>query len=502
MSDQTTKNPDDAFLIEFFKNFETMLSPSKAERRYSGTADFKVFSEFLIKDIGEMKVRLKDADNEYFYYACRHIFNILDWIRLIVDAGFITFRDAFEQLFEDNYKDRHILQNMYDACFEKWISQKRGQYEIGENFYNVIDGKLYYHNRRGQWFEVDRKTAFDLKPDQILVEDGIVISQLDGEYKETWYDSIIKRWENKKYQGVLADDFLQFNDKETSPEAYFDFTIEHIKTLLKNPVSVTELERFSGGEDIDIEYLVKICVPLLDIVKKRRNSGSHTLFLLRDCVLFYEAQKTVDILCGEDTSADQILVGRKLLSHKPGQWGYYAVMLEALYIAHDRCPTNFDDFYNEYARLLDMFVSLNSEFGRIITDIADYIKQHIKTDKNKIVVFDIGFQGSIALLTKYIIDRHIKPSGPGGKKIETDIKIGVGAVWSKELFGDRYESDYFPFLNRVQLMARSDELYHYKEESLNAGKLQVIMGDKKWQQKATIELVVLVIVALLSETDK
>lgn len=501
MSDQITKVHDDTFLINFFKNFETMLTPSKAERRYSGTADFQVFSEFLIKDIKEVQGKLEKPDDEYLYYVCQHIYNILDWIRLIVDAGFTTFSGAFEQLFEEHFKDGRILQNIYDACFEKWIFQKEGQYKIGENFYNILNGKIYYHDRLGQWFEVSRTTAFDLLPDRVLIKDNDTISELNRGYKETWYDAIIRQWENKKYQGVLPNNFLQFDGKETSPEAYFDFSIEYIKTLLKNPVSITELERFGGDEDVDIEYVVKICAPLLDIVKRRRDDNSHTLYLLRDCVTFYEAQKTIDILCGEDTSADQILVGRKLLSHKPGQWGYYAVMLEALYIAHDRYPTNFDDFYNEYARLMNMFASLNPEFGKIIANIADYIKQHIETNKNKIVVFDIGFQGSIALLTKYIIDHHIHPSNSGGK-IEADIKIGVGALWSKELFGDRFEDDYFPFLNRVQLMARSDELYHYKEDSLKDGKLQVIMGDRKWQQKATIELVVLVIVALLSQTDK
>ncbi|EKE22179.1 MAG: hypothetical protein ACD_7C00029G0005, partial [uncultured bacterium] len=63
-----------------------------------------------------------------------------------------------------------------------------------------------------------------------------------------------------------------------------------------------------------------------------------------------------------------------------------------------------------------------------------------------------------------------------------------------------YENDYFPFLNRVQLMARSDELFHYKEESLESGKLRVVMGNKEWQQKAAIELAVLEMVILLTQT--
>lgn len=495
MPDQISQKQTDEWLIKLFKDVGTILTPDISKINWSVTTDFQVFSEFLIKDIKEMQERLKDADDEYLYYVCRHIFNIKDWIGLIVTAGFLNFNDTFEKLFYEKFGDKHILQNMYDSCFDRWISHKNGQQKIGENFYNIQGGKLYYRNRFGQWFEVDKTTAFDLKPNRKIIEDSDMVDKLNSEYKETWYDSVLKRWNDKKYQGVLPDNFLQFNEKETSPEAYFDFTIAHIKTLLKNPVSIAELERWNGGKIVDLEHIVKISALVSDITAKRRKDDSHTIYLLRDCLMFYEMHKTMDILHSQNTSADQILVGRKLLSHPLREGGYYAVTLEILYNAHRRYPKNFTDFYNEYARLMNTFVSLNPEFSTIIANLADYIKEHSQTDKDKIVIFDIGFQGSIALLTKYIIDHHIKPSNQNGK-IETDIKLGVGAEWSKELFGDRCENDYFPFLNRVQLAARSDELYHYKRGSLGSGKLQVVMGDKEKQREAAIELVVLVMTAL------
>lgn len=502
MPDQTTQlSPDDEGLVDFFKHFETILSPSRAERNYSNSADFHVFSKYLIKDIQEMEAQLKNGGDEYLYYVCRHIFNIIDWISLVIDAGVSNFGDAFEQLFDKHFGDRHILQNMYDACFEKWISKKTGQWKIGENFYNILDGKLYYRNRFGQWFEVDRKTAFDLKPDKERIEEKTIIGQLNSDYRETQYDAIIKKWEDKQFKGKLPDDFLHFDYQETSPEVYFDFTKEHIKTLLKNPVSIAELERWNGTKIVDLEHIVKIADFVLKIAKKRRADDSHTIYLLRDCLMFHELHKTLDILNSEDTSADQVLIGRKLLTHKLREWGYYIVTLEVLYIAHDRYPTSFTDFYNEYSRLLDIFATLNPGFAAVIADLADYIKEHTGTNKNKIIIFDIGFQGSIALLTKYIIDRHIKPTNLNAK-IETDVKIGVGAEWSKKLFGDRYDNDCFPLLNRVQLMARSDELFHYKEGSLESGRLKIVMGNKEWQQKAATELVVLVMITLLAQTEK
>lgn len=500
MSDKNTVH-DDTWLIKLFKDVEIILNTDKAEIDWTVTTDFQVFSEFLIKNIQEIQEKLKAADDDYLYYTCEHTFNIMDWIKLIGAAGFPTFNPAFENLFDKQFGNKHILQNMYDTCFEKWISSKRGQYRVGENFYNILDAKLYYRNRFGQWFEVDRTTAFDLKPNKTLIEDNGIIDQLNSEYKETWYDAILKQWDGKQYRGILPEDFLRFENEETSPEEYSVFTVAQIKTFLKNPISVAELERWNGAKIIDLEDIVKISARVLDITKKRRESGSHTIYLLRDCLMFYELHKTLDILNQKDTSSDQILIGRKLLSHKLREGGYYAVTLEALYNAHRRYPTDFNEFYNEYARLMNMFVSLNQGFATVIANIAEYVKEHTKTDKNKIVVFDIGFQGSIALLTKYIIDHHINPSNPKST-IQTDVKIGVGALWSKQLFGDRHYGDYFPFLNHVQLAARSDELYHYKLNSLDSGKLRVVMGDKKWQQKATVELATLVMIALLDHTDK
>ncbi len=500
MSDQANKTQDDTWLFNWFKDFEKMPVVSKSDMNWSVTDDFKVFGEFLINDIQNIQDRLKTSDDEYLYNVCRHIFNILDWIKLmVVDVGHVALASALESLFEKQFGDKHILQNMYDFCFKKWVSQKEGQQQIGENFYNVLAGKLYYRNRFNQWFEVDGKTAFDLKPNKELIEDKAISDQLNREYKETWYDAILRQWQDKQYQGTLPDDFLQFEDEETTPETYFDFTIPQIKTLLKNPASITELERWNGGKITDLEDIVKISALIGKIVAKIRKDHSHTIYLLRDCLMFYEAHKTMDILNSHDTSSDQIMVGRKLLSHESREWAYYIGTLSALSAAHLRYPTNFEEFYNEYARLLDVFVSLNPGFAKVIESLADYIKKHIRTDKNKIVIFDIGFQGSIALLTKYIIDRHLSPSGSSGK-IETDIKVGVVALWSKKLFGeDRYDDDYFPFLNRVQLATRSNDLYHYKTGSFESGKLQVLMGDKENQHKAAVELVVLVMVTLLSQ---
>lgn len=491
-------NPD---LIWFFKNFETVLSSNKKpsiENLSAGT-DFKVFSKYLIDDVRKIQKQLINANDEYLLYACEHTFNIMDWIKLIVGNRSQIFSDAIECVFDEHFADKYILQNIYNTSLEKWIYKKSGQHKIGENFYNVLSGNLYYRNRFDQWFRVEKGSAFDIQPNKKLIKNNDVIDQLNKEYQETWYDVILNNWRDKHYKGVLPDDFMRFEDKETSPEAYFDFTVDHIKSLLNKPVSIKELERWNGNKIVDLEDTVKLCSLALNIVRKRREDNNHTIYLLRDCLVFYEIHKTLDILNSEETSIDQLLIGRKLLSHKPDKWEYYIVTLEALYDAHKRYPTDFTKFYNEYARLLDIFASMNPGFVVLLGNLAEYIKKHMQTKKNKIVIFDVGFQGSINLLIKYVIERRIKPLYSSGD-IETEIKIAIGAEWSKELFGDRYESDYFPFLNRIQLLARSDELYHYKLGSLDDGSLRVVMGNKQWQQKASIELVILVMITLSEYT--
>lgn len=498
MLNQFSNKDDDSALEELFKDFEKIIPDSKSYVDWFISADFQCFREYLVKDIKKMQQMTETANENDLYYLCQHIFNIKDWFKLMVeDAGFPTFGTAWELVFDKHFGDKYILQSLYNACFEKWIAGKNGQYKIGENFYNILDDKLFYRNCYHQWFEVSRETVFDLKPSRELTEETELIERLNKEYKETWYDEIISRWKDKKYQGKIPKDFLYFGEKETDPGKYLDFTLSQIRKVLENPISIEELERWNGEEMADLEHLVKIAVFVLRIVKNRRIDDSQTLYLLRDSLIFLEAQKIVDILEGKNTSSDQILVGRKLLSHKPEHWGYYAVMLEVLYSAHIRYPTDFKKFYDEYARLMDMFVSLNTKFAAIVRDIADYIKKHVGTDKNKIIVFDIGFQGSIALLTKYIIDRYVERPGSQGK-FETEIEIGVGAQWSKELFGNRYDSDYFPMLNRIQLLTRSEKLYQYKEDSLRSGSLQVTMGNTNNQHKAAVELVALAMVSILT----
>ncbi len=129
MPNQSTIEHDDIELTELFKDFGAIFTKNninKSNLDWSTTIDFQVFSEFLINDIHEMQERLKNPDDDYLYYACRHIFNIQDWIKLIVeDAGFQTFTNAWEHLFDENFGDKHILQTMYDACFEKWVYQKK-----------------------------------------------------------------------------------------------------------------------------------------------------------------------------------------------------------------------------------------------------------------------------------------------------------------------------------------------------------------------------------------
>ena len=499
MKSLNKNNNQDDDLIYFFENFETILSNKAPDvEEISNRVDFKVFGEYFTHDIREIQQRLDGADDDYLLYVSEHIFNIIDWLQLILENRDRAFGEALERLFDQTFGDKRILHTTYRASFDRWIVGKQGQYKIGVNTYSITNETLYYRDRVKQWFKVDRDTVFDIKPIKEPVTDESRITHLNEGYKDTSYDLIIKKWESKNYNNALPQDFSEFSKETTTPEEYFRFTTDNIRALLNNPVSIAELERWNGESITDLEDIVKLCMTTLDVVKERREDDSHTVYLLRDCMIFYEINKTLDILSSKEVSSDQLLIGRKALSNAPDQQGYYIVILEALYEAHGRYSDNFSDFYDEFARLLDLFASIDPGFMGMIDNSTDYIKAHIQTNKDKIVIFDVGFQGTINLFIKYVIDRYINTSASKPHP-ETEIEVSIGALWSKELFGSRARGYYFPFLNRLQLLARSDELYHYKFGSLDSGSVEVTMGSKEWQQKAATELVTLVMVTQLVE---
>lgn len=488
--------PDEWF-IKIFKDPDIIFSTNHSKIDWSIVSDFQVQGGFLIKFIKEIQGKIKNADDDYLYSASRQLYNTIECIRQIIGVNIgPAYMRAFETLFQQEFGDKKIYRKVYLTCFEKWIGKKVGQYQVGHNYYNILKGNLFYRDRFGQWFEIDKEHAFDLQPmKKRFLRDKKTIVLLNSTYKETPYDKIINLWNKKEFKGVLKSDFLKFNKKETSPEEYIKFTLKHIKKLIHNPVSIKELERWNGGE-FDLEHLVKISVCLYDYISKK-NNHDHTVYLLRDCLAFYELIKIRDMLTGEKTSIDQLMIGRKLLRSKHNRWGYWLIANEVFQHAYKVHPTNYDAFYNEYSRLMDMFVSLNPDFAKVVDSLAIYIKKHIRTDR-KNIIFDIGFSGTITTLIKYIIDRHINQSNQN-QKIEADMKLFAGASWFKPLFKNRHETDNFFLLHHTQNMAMSEHLYHYKPGSLKSGKLRATMGDKEWQHKAAVEFVVLAMVALLKQ---
>lgn len=483
-------------LIYFFKNFELIIGKNTPTiEQVSSGVDFSVFQEFLFKDLQKLKNSIDNADDDYRLWAVEHLYNIIDWAHLIDENRGNIFSASLEQAFEKEFGDKKILTTLYDAYLQKWLIHKDGQHIIGGNTYTVFDNIIYYRDRFRQWHRVEKRTAFDLQPKMTLYTNREVIAHLEENYTPTPLDNLIQRWDDQDFQNELPKDFLEFDKQITNPEEYFDFSIKHIKALANNPVSIAELERWNGGAIKNLENVLTICSSVLEIVKNRRKEKEHTIYLLRDCLLFYEAHKILDYLNSDDTSSDQLLIGRKLLSQEPDKWGYYIVTLEALYEAHQRYPNNYDQFYNEFSRLMDLFCEVSPKFMEIIKKIAVYVREHLHTDQNKVTIFDVGFQGSINLLVQYVIDRHIVIDNT--RQIETDIQVSVGALWSKELFGNRIMDDYFPLLNRVQRMATNDELYHYVFNSLHRSQVSVTMGTKDWQRKAAIERAVMVMLAKL-----
>lgn len=230
LKSHTNTAEEDDDLVYFFKNFETILgSPKRLEiDKIINGIEFRVFSEYLINDIREIEKRLNSADDEYLLYVCEHIYSITEWTELMVGSVSEIFRKAWEKVFTEQFGDKNILTSIYARSINKWLVNKSDQHQLGGNTYTALDKNLYYRDRFGDWFQVDKQSAFDLQPKKNPVKDRTIIPQLDSTYLDTSTDKLIEEWQDQNYEGTLPEDFLSFAKAETNPQEYFDFSLENI----------------------------------------------------------------------------------------------------------------------------------------------------------------------------------------------------------------------------------------------------------------------------------
>ena len=114
---------------------------------------------------------------------------------------------------------------------------------------------------------------------------------------------------------------------------------------------------------------------------------------------------------------------------------------------------------------------------------------HIPLDLNTetiIDIVDLGFQGSINILVKYVIDRHCR----AGRDHKTVVHMYVLAEWFKSVYPGAYSSETYSLLTNIEVLARNELLYDYKLGSFAEGAISVVMGSKEEQEMANTELLV------------
>jgi hypothetical protein len=485
----------------WFEELENRTPPDKAKINWPYTLDFKIQGGFMVEDIRSLLQKVKTANDDELLYISQHCFNLISWIDQMGIMGFLGLSGFVDELLEKEFGNKNVIKDLQESSFKKWLSGKQGQYKIGENHYNIYENKIYYRNLQGNWHLVDEKDVFKIMPTLGLSPESTITEELEKDYHPTKYHQIFLEWQNSGFGDEIPKELFTTQVGETTPEEYLQFTIKNIKEIIACPVSYKQIEKLDtkGGEHL--EYLIKVGYLMAEFVEGRRKSNQHTVYLLRDCVIFYEIQKTLDLLDGKDTSSDQLIIGRKLLSSKRRAGGHWYVAQEILFHSYIKYPRDYPKFYEEFSRLMKEYAEYSQEFAEVLERLGTYIRKHIEgAIKNnlKIEIVDLGFQGSINVLVKYVIDNYCTKE----VKLETEIHMYVLAEWFKTVYGKRYTTETYSMLTKIEDLTRNEYLYDYKPGSFEAGEPMVIMGDESAQRDANVELLVMTMVTILAKRLK
>lgn len=483
-------------MADWFKDFENYPIVDKAKINWPYTLDFEVQSKYIVSDIKRLLKEVKTASDTELLKISQHCFNLLSWVRQMNIMGFHSLETYLNNVLIEEFGNKNVINNLQKEIFNRWVNNKSGQYYIGVNWYNILHGKIYYRKLTGEWFLVE-KGVFDVAPKLGISPNPETTSALEKDYTPTKYDKVFQEWKRNNYSNNFPIDLDDCVIGETSPENNFQHSMKKIKSILSSPVAIDLLEKEFNNLN-HLEYMIKVSLIMVEYAQQRRESKEHTVYLLRDCLIFYELQNTLDILDGQETSSDQLYIGRKIMSNKKREGGHWYFTQEVLFQCCLESPSSFEEFYKEYTKLLDEYTEYSQEFALFVKDIFIYIEKHIESampNNLKVTIVDLGFQGSINMFIKYVIDKYYQHK----PKLKTDIEMYVLAEWFKDIYGSkRYVSDTYSLLTHIEVLARNELLYEYNVDSLKDGNISIVMGSKEDQRNANIELIITTMVALIS----
>jgi hypothetical protein len=465
--------------------------------------DFDFILNFYLGEIEKLKKTSTTKNLQKLIQVSKHAFYLQSFIE---DAGFFGYPQITKNMrnrFLKDYGSKQILKKIQQASLKKALSELSGQCHIGENEYTIYKNNIYYRTLAGEWFKIHPSEIFYLLPKLDNKIDKKYSEYLEATYQPSNLDLIYASWYQKNWSAKVDPSLIQIKKTNSTPEKYLAISTKQIKNILDNPASLVALKNISGKDYNYLEQLIKVSYKIINFINTKRNDSVHLLHLLRDGIMFAEAQKTIDFLLHKNSSSSQIMISRKVLSSPDKEEFYWTLIVDVLYASLRKHPHDFNKFYAEYIIQMQKQEKEYPKLQVFFSKLANYINSSMDIDTRKIksiVICDTGLQGSINMLVKYLLDNYIFKNKK--VKIQTDIYLFVVGEWFKGIYKNKYFDDYYPMMKDIEIFMRSDQLYHYKKNSFEQGKLEVEMGGEKQQLLANVELFVLVQMCMLMRENK
>lgn len=485
-------------MANWFEEFENRPIRGKDQVPWLVTIEYEIQSKFFVSSLSFLPDINRASDSKLFS-AAQHCNNLFGWVEQMRIMGYTGLPGVIEDLLEEKYGNRQHLTDLRRAYTEKWLKGKSGQHNIGENNFTIYRDKFYYYSLRHEWREVEPSSIFNIMPKFGQKADSQISELLSAEYKPTRFQQVYMSWKDTNYSGKLPVSSAKTG--QTTPEDVLKDTLGKVQAIIENPPALEEVNKATSAKTDYLEYLIKISCLVADFAQHRRTSNEFSLYLLRDCAMFHEAQIIIDLVEGQQTSHDQAYIGRQSLSSRLRDAGHWYVCQELLLLSLQKYPNDFPGFYEFFTQRLRDYEKYSPEFGVLVQNLAKYLSNHIDEAKQSnltINVIDLGFQGSINMLVKYVLDEYCLHE----TKLPTKVHMYIVAEWFKGVYQDMYTSNTFSALTDIEVLSRNNAIYEYVNWSLRDGRLDVAYGSKADQNLADIELTVMTMTILLTKNSK
>lgn len=451
--------------------------------------NYTFIERYIIEGTRGLLKAPRPGDPDALIEASGRAYNFQSFVNIAVH-GYPEITNALEQCLISTFGSKNVLTRIIEENLIRAFKNISGHCRIRSNNYVICNGEIYYRSFSGPWYRISSAHVFDLLP-RLEEEAGPnIAARLEEAYQMPEPHALYETWKKKPYKADIPPELFEIKSGATTPEEYAAHSMRQISAFLRKPVALAALTGAHRVETHFIEHVCKITYHVAHVVAELRDKTTHTLYLLRDGLMLAEAHKIVDLLLGEPTASSQILINRKLLSVPGEPERQWQLTVDALFSALRDEPTGFSRFYQSYEKHMRKQEEADPQLRRRLDELATYIEGHVADiiGKKNIHIVDTGFQGSIVMLTKYLIDGRI--AARGSRRFETDVYLCTTDDWFYPVYAERSWNE-CNLAKELESTNRSAHLYTYKDGSIGSGRMKVIMGPADKQILANIELMVM-----------